>query len=238
MQTGPLNAAELERRTALAADARHSSMIIAATQGGLRNAFDWLQLLRGRAVRRDTPDRRLLEDQILPACARRPDIRRVLFVGCAPYTRHYEAAFTHAEYWTIDPHAHRRWGAHRHVEDRLEHLGRHIAAGYFDLIVCNGVLGWGLDRRADAEAAFAACHTALRAGGELVIGWNDVRPRNGIRPDTLQALARFELSGLPEIGGPRIQVEGPRRHVFEFYRKPGPLVDSASAQEVSVVGSG
>jgi SAM-dependent methyltransferase len=213
-------------------------MIKAAAQGVLRDAFDWLRVLRGRAVRRDTPDRRLLEDRILPAYASRPEIRRVLFVGCAPYTQHYEAVFGSAEYWTIDPRAHPRWGARRHIRDRLERLGRHVAADYFDLIVCNGVLGWGLDQRADAEAAFAACHAALRAGGELVVGWNDVRPRNGIRPDSLRALAVFERAGLREIGGPQVRVEGPRRHVFEFYRKPGPAVDSASAQDASVVGAG
>lgn len=197
-------------------------MIIAALQGVLRSASDWLMDVTGQPVRRRSADRHYLEYEVLPALARRADVRRVLFVGCARYTRHYEALFPGAEYWTMDPDPRsQRWGARRHIVDRLEGLGRHLPDGYLDLIVCNGVLGWGLDGRDEAEAAFAACNAALRSGGLLIVGWNDIRPRNAVRPDSLESLRRFDRPADGAGRTPQVRIGVPHRHVFEFYRKPG-----------------
>jgi SAM-dependent methyltransferase len=196
-------------------------VILAAVQGLLRSAADAGRRLARRPARRQAADRRLLEDRILPACAGRAGLRRVLFVGTAAYAQRYEAFFAGLEYWTIDPSPRRRrWGARRHVVDRLEHIGQHLPPHCLDLIVCNGVLGWGLNRRADAEAAFDACHTVLRDGGELVVGWNDVWPRNRVLPASLRALARFERAALPGFDAPVLRIDAPHRHVFECYRKP------------------
>lgn len=156
---------------------------------------------------------------ILPAYARRTDIERVLFVGCAAYTQHYSAFFAGREYWTIDPVARRRrYGSQRHLVDRLQNLGNHVQAGYFDLVICNGVLGWGLNSLDDADAAFAACERHLREGGELVLGWNDIAPRNRIAPEEVPALRRFEPTMFEPARTARLNVEAPQRHVFNFYR--------------------
>lgn len=151
-----------------------ADVIVAALQGLDRSLSIRWQELRGRAPRRRSEDRRVLEQEILPAFAREPGVARVLFAGCASYTRHYEALFDRAEYWSIDPaRRNRRHGARRHIESDLQRLAQHVPAGYFDLIVCNGVLGWGLNAPDQANAAFAACHAALREGGHLLLGWND-----------------------------------------------------------------
>jgi hypothetical protein len=71
----------------------------------------------------------------------------------------------------------------------------------------------------DAEDAFDACHDALRIEGELIVGWNDVAPRNRVRPESVFALARFERHCLPGLQHWRVNVAGPHRHVFDFYRK-------------------
>jgi SAM-dependent methyltransferase len=208
-------------------------MMVAALQGALRSASDWLKSVTGRPVRRRSADRQYLEQVVLPALAGQADVRRVLFVGCASFTRHYEAIFEHAEYWTIDPvPRRRRWGAGRHIVDRLERLGRHLPDEYFDLIVCNGVLGWGLDRRDDAEAAFAACHAALRPGGTLVVGWNDIRPHNAVRPDSLASLRRFARAAAGHGSSPQVRIGVPHRHVFDFYRRGS----AVALQADSVVG--
>jgi SAM-dependent methyltransferase len=194
-------------------------VILAAIQGlGRSLSISW-QEARGRSPHRRSEDRRVLEQTILPAFARAPEITRVLFAGCASYTRHYEALFSGAEYWSIDPApANRRHGARHHITDELQRLTRHVPDGYFDLIVCNGVLGWGLDTPAEAEAAFAACHTALRDGGHLLLGWNDLFPRNRVRPDELQSLSRFERAPFGPFAA-RLRIEVPHRHVYDFYRK-------------------
>jgi SAM-dependent methyltransferase len=194
--------------------------ILAAILGLSRSLSTRWQEARGLAPRRISEDRRVLEQQILPAYAREPGITRVLFVGCASYTRHYETQFAGAEYWSIDPApARRRHGARRHITDDLQHLARHVPAGYFDLIVCNGVLGWGLNAPKHADAAFAACHAALREGGHLLLGWNDLFPRNRASPDELRSLARFERIPFGPFAA-RFRIEEPHRHVYDFYRKP------------------
>ena len=172
------------------------------------------------SARRQTVDRRILEEVILPGYARRADIRRVLFVGCAAYTQPYQNLFTHCEYWTIDPAARRaRYGSRQHIVDRLENLGRHVAADYFDLIVCNGVLGWGLNDLNAANAAFTACHRHLRHGGELVLGWNDVAPRNRVVPADVSALEPFEPQLFDPLQTAQLRVSVAHRHVFNFYQK-------------------
>lgn len=167
----------------------------------------------GLSSHRQTEDRRVLEQEILPAYAQRADMARVLFVGCAVYTQPYAELFSERDYWTIDPVAgRRRYGGLHHIVDRLENLGSHAPADYFDLILCNGVLGWGLNALADADAAFAACHFHLRRGGELMIGWNDIVPRNRVAPEDVPALRRFALAQ-------RRKIDVAHRHVFDFYQK-------------------
>ena len=168
-----------------------------------------------------TEDRRVLEQQILPEYARRPDIARILFVGCAPYTQRYSEFFGGREYWTIDPVARRRqYGSERHIVDTLQNLGGHVAPGYFDLMVCNGVLGWGLNALSDAHAAFDACFKHLRPGGYLLLGWNDIAPRNRVLPADIPALRRFDSLNFGASEASRWVIDAPNRHVFDSFRKP------------------
>ena len=191
-----------------------------AVQGLLRSIWLAGRRVLGLSAHLHTADRQVLEQVILPAYAGRRDITRVLFVGCAPYTQHYGELFAGREYWTIDPvPRRRRHGGTRHIVDRLENLGSHAQPAYFDLIVCNGVLGWGLNALDTAEAAFATCHRHLREGGELVVGWNDVPPRNRVAPDDLPALQRFEPLVFAPVGTARLRVDAPQKHVFDFYRR-------------------
>ncbi|MBC7778812.1 MAG: class I SAM-dependent methyltransferase [Proteobacteria bacterium] len=158
---------------------------------------------------------------ILPAYASRTDIERVLFVGCAAYTQHYGDLFRGRDYWTIDPVARRRrYGAQRHVVGRVENLGDHVQGEHFDLVICNGVLGWGLNTLEDADTAFAACHRHLRERGELVLGWNDIAPRNRVLPENVPALRRFEPLMFEPLQTARLRIDAPHRHTFDFYRKP------------------
>lgn len=208
-------------------------MFTAAILGAWRSLTSSVRSLVRADPGRPTADRWVLESDILPGLGRRDDVGRVLFVGCARYTRSYDRFFPHAEYWTIDPsRRRRRWGAEHHIVGRLEHLRRYVPAGSFDAIVCNGVLGWGLNRRGDAEAAFTACHGALRDGGELIVGWNDVAPHNRIRPESLASLRRFELVPLAGRSARELRIAGANRHVYLRYLRVG----EAAEQGRSVVG--
>ena len=197
------------------------SAVISAVKGALRTASLAARRALGLSAQLRTEDRRLLEQVILPEYSRRADIKRVLFVGCAAYTQRYGEFFSGGEYWTIDPvPRRRRYGSERHIVDRLQNLGSHAPSAYFDLIVCNGVLGWGLNELEDADAAFAACHHHLRAGGALLLGWNDIAPRNRVLPEAISALGRFEKVQCDPAKTARWRVDTGNRHVFDFYQKP------------------
>jgi SAM-dependent methyltransferase len=200
---------------------RAASVVASAVQGVLRSILLAGRRALGFSVHLHTEDRRVLEQVILPSYAGRTDIERTLFVGCAAYTQQYGELFRGREYWTIDPSARRRrYGSQRHIVDRLENLGNYVQAEYFDLIVCNGVLGWGLNLLDDADAAFTACHRHLRVDGELLLGWNDIPPRNRVLPEDVPALGRFEPLSFGPLHTARLKVDAPHRHVFDFYRKP------------------
>ena len=175
----------------------------------------------GLPNRMPTPDRDTLEKVILPSYAARPDIKTVLFVGCAWYTHHYEQMLPGRVYWTIDPDPwKKRFGSRRHVVAGLESLDAHIAPGSLDLIICNGVFGWGLDDRADCERAFQGCFDALRPSGELIIGWNDVLERRPLELASLQSLARFRPLTFGPVGSNEYLANPENRHVYNFYAKP------------------
>jgi SAM-dependent methyltransferase len=192
----------------------------------LRNAPDQLRWLVVRTARAsfglttslDTQDRRLLEREILPWFGERAEYGRVLFVGCDWYTRHYDSFFAGREYWTIekDP-ARRRYGGERHVTDSVVNLAAHFAEASFELILMNGVLGWGLDDPAEAEAGLEACASRLAPGGVLLLGWNDVPEKRILEPERSAALSSLRLWEFPPFGSSRRVAPGRIRHTYEFY---------------------
>jgi SAM-dependent methyltransferase len=84
-----------------------------------------------------------------------------------------EIADAGVEVFTADPDGRKgRWGAKgRHRACAAEDLDRCFEAG-FDAVLLNGVLGYGLDRSEQVDAALGAIAHLLRSGGVLVIGWD------------------------------------------------------------------
>lgn len=185
---------------------------------GAAHALGAARLLR--AFR--SADRALLEDWILPRHAASARRIEVLFVGTRWYTRDYERLFAGHGYRTldIDPRAARHGSSQGHVTACASRAAACFPAASFDLVVCNGVFGWGLDAREDAEAALRGFHALLREGGELVVGWNDVPAHRPFIPGELQALEHYERIAFERQGPFVLEVPGPNRHRFEFFRKP------------------
>lgn len=174
----------------------------------------------GLPVRIRSRDRLLLDEQFLPWFAARTDIKRVLFVGCDYYTAHYPGLFPNAEFWTIEPRATKaKYGGNHHVVAYLQDLRSHAQPHTFDLIVCNGVYGWGLDAADDIQSAFAACFDCLRPGGYFILGWNDVPERTPVPLSSIPALQNFEPWVFPGTAGSRVPTGSDTGHVFDFYRK-------------------
>jgi SAM-dependent methyltransferase len=176
--------------------------------------------LMGRPAVVLTEDRRVLEQVIFAHYTALAEVRTVLFVGCESYTEHYERSFFAGHnYWTIevDP-GRRRFGGKRHVTGRLEQLGQHFPRGFFDLIVCNGVYGWGLDLAKDCETALSECHACLADNGHLIFGWNDI-PRWDPAPLALvRAFSSFAEHVVPTLGS-KYLTETTYRHTYRFLQK-------------------
>mgnify|MGYP003584689429 CR=1 FL=1 len=123
---------------------------------------------------RELPDRLILSDVWIPAFA--DEGGRILWVGCRAYTSTDYAALEAqgAEVWTtdIDPEA-ARWGREgRHRSGDLCEIDTVFPDITFDAVICNGVLGYGVDAVEQQRRAKAALARILRAGGRLLLGWN------------------------------------------------------------------
>ena len=168
-------------------------------------------------------DRVILERTILPEYGRRESCRRVLFGGVRPYVRSYGRHFPNREYVTIDRNPQMRFfGARRHVVDSIENLSANFSPEYFDLIVLNGVIGWGVDSPPVVEHTIDECFNALVAGGEFVIGLNEEHAET---PDLSRSvsLTRFEPIIFGPLGVSRFVTPTPfaeKSHTFLFFRKP------------------
>jgi len=190
----------------------------------LRRAGKWRLALRymlGMDLRLETEDRRVLEQVIFPYYVDASLYRRVLFVGCDWYTNDYRRDFFDtADFWTLDPLPRvRRFAGRQHVVGLLEDLPRYFPENRFDLIICNGVFGFGLNARENCERAFAACHSRLREGGHLVLGWNDIPERRPLALDSLASLRAFRPFLFPPLGTAHFLTNTTYRHVYDFFQR-------------------
>lgn len=175
-------------------------------------------LFGGTVFSLPTKDRRVLEAVILPHFANCEDFKRILFVGCAWYTRGYGRIFRDKQYSTLDADpAKSRWGAQRHICDSLVRVASHFSEGTLDVILCNGVFGWGLDAKPDVEAAFQGCHQCLRPGGVFMLGWNDVPKRRPFPLESCESLRSFQPYRFAPFETNCHRTGTRNKHTYSFY---------------------
>jgi hypothetical protein len=165
-------------------------------------------------------DRTILENIILPYFDRTVSVRKVLFVGCSAYTRRYKELLENKEYWTIDPkRAKRKYGSEKHIIDSITNIGKYVVKNYFDVIIMNGVIGFGLNRVGDIEQAIDACYESLTSAGILLVGWNDRASRIPVDIRRIRALSKFREYYFRPLQSCHYRTEGSQQHTFSFYRK-------------------
>ncbi len=166
---------------------------------------------------RSHPSRIFLDREFMPWVSRTYD--RVLFVGTAPYTHHFERLFRRSreQYTTIDPRGGTAvWGARNHIAAPIQEIGRHRAPHYFDCIILNGIFGFGIDEIDDQRATIKILHDALAPGGLLMVGWN-----SNLTPD-LEGLGLFEpyFEAVEQAPWPhRTRFSLPETHVIDLYTR-------------------
>ncbi len=166
-----------------------------------------------------TTDRRVLDGVILPALVADPRYRRVIFVGCDWYTQHYEEMFAGRDYWTVEVDPSRaRFGAAQHLIAPMAEIGNRFPQASVDLIICNGVIGWGLNDPAEIDASLAVCAKSLRPGGVLLLGWNDIPEKRVVALDSIPALRGFLPFAI--AGQTEFRTETYNRHTFSLFQRP------------------
>jgi hypothetical protein len=167
------------------------------------------------------PDRRLLKEEILPAIASDAAYQRVLGVGVAWYTADDARVFDGKTFATIDTDPTRAaFGAPTHITGDVCDLEKHFAEP-FDVILMNGVIGYGLDAPETVDGALHACAARLRSGGLLVLGVNEEKPTH-VDPGRTSAYELFAPAPFGKWSSGRVTIPVPfreRTHTFLFLKR-------------------
>jgi len=155
-----------------------------------------------------------MEREIQPWVVQR--FSRVLFVGTASYTYHYERLFKPGQYTTLDLHPSTAvWGSRDHIMAPIEDINRYRAKGSFDCVILNGVFGFGVDKVEHMRAVLRELRDALQPNGLLVVGWNTDRHEDPEALGLYEPL--FARNGdAPWTERRRFPSE---THVYDFYRR-------------------
>ena len=193
----------------------------------------WLFRLSPRLAERckvefrlEAPNRTFLENQIFGFLARHLAAGRTggrcLFIGLDRYNWHYHRALGPGFHSIDIKPEHAVYGQPgRHVVGCATQLARHYAPGSFDVIVANGLIGYGLNRANDFDRMMRACHAVLAPGGGLVLGYNDRPDRLPFRAERVAGYRLLE-EFTPPIEGvdcPHHRIDDGSRHKFVFLRK-------------------
>ncbi len=170
-----------------------------------------------------THDRNILEQKIIPYFVKNQEFTKILFVGCGSYTKHNKKWFKQKEYWTIDINVMKKiYGAENHIVGSMIDLNNYFSKNYLDLVICNGVFGWGLNDKKEVEKAFSECFQCLRQGGVLIIGWDNVPERKPFPLESCESLGQFHPYFFDPLSTTQYEnLEDEREtHVYSFYVKP------------------
>jgi hypothetical protein len=186
-----------------------------------------LRVLRGLSRRLgkdwfiDSPDRIFLEDRLFGIF--RMEGLRILSIGCHPTSLIYRYLLPANRYHTldIDP-DNARFGARNHTVGDCRELAVLLPGRGFDLVLFNGIIGYGINEEKTFQDFLRAAHRILGENGWLIIGYNDIPSRNPELMKTIDVSLFTREDFLGSIPS-RLVLPTHNRHTFEFYRRaPAP----------------
>ena len=166
-------------------------------------------------------DRHVLEEIIFPYALVYIDPKTILDIGREDYQFFYNAFFEGRELWTLDyDPSHAEFGAEneRHIIDNVSNLNKYFKNNYFDFIIMNGVLGWGLNKESEIEKTFSEIADILKPGGLLVVGWNNFKDKKIKKPNEIKALHALKPYKIKPLKGSKFKCSN-GEHVYNFYTK-------------------
>lgn len=186
----------------------------------LKYRFIRLMHLFGIKLYLNTEDRKILENKILRHISESNGYQTILFVGCDWYTSGYKKLFKSKKYFTIeiDPKM-SRYGTDLHIIDSITNIEKHFLPNSLDIVICNGVFGFGLNDEHEVIKAFEGIYNCVREGGVFILGWNDLPAYRPFDVRKLNVLSKFAPYRFPSLETNEYRVNNEHQHVFNFYTK-------------------
>lgn len=153
------------------------------------------KIVKNNVLKRDKfNDRNVLEQIIFPQVLGCNNPHAILDIGREDYQGFYNEFFEGRELWTmdIDPEREEFGSPGKHVTDDVANVEKHFEKDYFDFVLINGVLGWGLNNKQKVEKTFSGIFKIMKKDGILVIGWNDFEDVKIFKPKQIEALKKFK----------------------------------------------
>jgi hypothetical protein len=168
-------------------------------------------------------DRAFLEQEIFAKLLMQGRYCRILFAGVEIYTCHYARLFRQKEFHTIDWESQKAIYGNRglHQVGSVCHLDGYYDNDYFDTVLFNGLVGYGLNSRVDVDLALAQAHNVLNDDGLLIIGWNNTQSHLDFSLEDLPSYKLFQKH-IPTVLGlesHRIAISSDNNHTFDFLSK-------------------
>ena len=160
------------------------------------------------------PDRKFLKEELLPYFGRQVGLEHILFVGVRRYTKSYSEIFSRKNFVTIDSDPKQAsYGSGRHeVVDVCSHVG-----GPYDLVVLNGVIGFGLNHFSQVRSAIENLSRQMSQGAWFVLG---VRPQDFTEEMNSYILEIFERAEFPPLSQSHLffsdLLSGSEHHFYFF----------------------
>jgi Methyltransferase domain len=178
----------------------------------------------GNLRRARKPDRLVLVKTLFKTLAHQTDAlstdKQVLWIGVchttAPYYARLERGSALVHTIDINPDSHRYGHPVRHSIASATAMQGVYQPHFFDLVFCNGVLGWGIDSPADQRTCFNEMAAVMKPGAVLVLGWNTHKMRDPLCDSSLFD-SHFAPHDLPGFGR-RMVVQG-TTHVYDIFAR-------------------
>ena len=164
-------------------------------------------------------DRDVLERIIIPSILSDKNPQKILDVGREEYEQFYNLFFKGRELWTIDIDPERKvFGSKNHIVDNVKNVTDHFNESHFDLIIMNGVFGWGLNDKADIEMTISGFHKILGDGGIFVFGFNDIPDLKPVEIEEIESLKMFDSLYFKPLDGTKFKSKN-GEHTYMFFVK-------------------
>ncbi|HLU18684.1 MAG TPA: class I SAM-dependent methyltransferase [Pusillimonas sp.] len=148
--------------------------------------------------------------------------RRLLFVGLDKHNWHYHRLLN-LTFHTIDiDRRSARYGQKGlHCTGSATSLQEYYEPEYFDAVVANGMIGFGINTLEDFDAMLAGIAHISKPGAVVVLGYSDLPERVRFVPSGAGSLGRFRefTPPIPAMDSPQHQVLNEFRHRYWFLQR-------------------